>query len=75
MEYDMEYGEGFDVDDVVTMKIDIGKKQIIFILNDKDQGIAFENIDFKSIKYKMAVYNSDANVKVQLLDFSTQLSQ
>ena len=72
---DKEYGEKFNVNDIVTMMADIGKKQIRFSVNGKHQGIAFDNIDFGSAKYKMAVYTSDTNIKIKLIEFQIDLDR
>ena len=60
---DIFHGKGFDVNDVIEMIIDQKRKDIRFKVNDIDQGIAFDNIEFANVKYKMAVYNRDRNMK------------
>ena len=47
------------------------KKQLKFLINDKDQGIAFENIKSdKKIVYKLAVSFLNNDVSVQLIKFA-----
>ena len=56
----------------MLLRVHTTKKHIKFRINDKDQPIELVNINFDSIKYKMAVYNEDRNVKIKLIQFQRE---
>ena len=63
------YGTNFKQGDTVTMEINVQKQEMKYFVNDKDQGIAFKNIDFKQTKYNMAVFAGDKGVEIKLIEF------
>ena len=51
-----EYGVEFDDGDEITVCLDLKHKQIRFMYNDIDQGIAYENVQVSDdIKYRLCV--------------------
>ena len=63
------YGEKFTFRDTkVGMEIDIKNKTLRYYLNDEDQGIALDDIDFKEKEYYLAI-TLDEKAHVKLLDF------
>ena len=72
---DESYGEEFNNNDIITMMADIGRKHIRFSVNGKDQGIAYDNINFESTRYKMAVYATDIRIKIKLIEFQIEMDR
>ena len=68
-----EYGgqKGLDTGDIVTIELDIKNKWLRFYLNDRDLGIAHENINM-DYKYKLGISFAHFGHKMQLLDFVTK---
>ena len=58
--------------DILKMEINVGKQEMRYYINDIDQGIAFEGIDFTcdEKKFNMCVYIGDTNVSIELLRYS-----
>lgn len=68
-----QYGKAFGLNDVIKMKLNVLKKTLRFYVNDKAQGIAFNDIVFgKNQKYKMALSINEKDISVQLIDFKTK---
>ena len=68
-----QYGEQFDKGDVVRMELDMTGKSISFYINDKSQGVAFDNLQFPPDRvYNLAIYGHDKNCSIQLLSFTQQ---
>ena len=67
------YGEEIRTGDIVSINLDLKKAQIKLIINGKDQGIAYENVDkSKDIKYRLFVTLLFKNDCVEILNFSKQ---
>ena len=56
--------------DIIEMVLDLNKLEIRFILNDKDQGVAFEDIE--KTDYKAAVDIWKGTDTIQLLSFESE---
>ena len=67
------YGHGLDMEDIIIMTVNTKSKSISFCHNDKDLGIAYQNIDFSDNKrYHMAVWTNYAATAITLIDFVYQ---
>ena len=67
-----DYGVGAKTGDVITMILNTKLRTIKFYLNDRDLGIAYENVTFgfdDGKGYHMAVYIDEAPTCVKLIDF------
>ena len=64
----MEYGERVQMKDegaIVKMKYDVWEGRISFIANNKDQGIAFDDVESgNNIKYRLAIYMVGESVEL-----------
>ena len=69
-----DYGT-FKNGDNIKMEINTKKQTVRYYINEKDQGIAFENIDFRTKKFKFIVMIHRKDYKVKLIDFSKTLCQ
>ena len=68
------YGDDFKENDILKMILDLKKKTLSFMINDKDQGIAFENIKYSpDIYYKMAVSFEGLTDEIQLINFENKI--
>ena len=64
------YGIGCNENDTILTIIDFNKKTISFQINDKDQGIAYKNIQTnEKINYRFAVCTADVDDSVTLLNY------
>eukprot|EP01084_Bolivina_argentea_P008730 16335_1 len=64
------YGQMFLTNDTVTMILNLSTSTLSFEINDKPQGIAFDNIvKGKDIKYKIAVSAWNNSDSVSIIDF------
>ena len=64
--YAAEYTEG----DIVTIYLDLVKKQIHFGVNEKEYGIAFENIETGiDVKYYLGITTCYVGQKLAIVDF------
>ena len=63
--------EGYGVDckagDIIGMTLDLDNLTLRYSVNEKDQGIAFRNINEKA--YKAAVYSFDDDETIELLNY------
>eukprot|EP01084_Bolivina_argentea_P018394 34250_1 len=60
----------FDQGDIIKITLNLKTKQISYSVNDKDQGIASENIPCNhNIKYRLAVLLADKYLSVSILKF------
>ena len=66
----IEYAEELIDGDVIKMEVNVKKGEMRYHVNDKDEGIAFENIDFKRNKYKMEVAVGNKGFEIKLIDFT-----
>ena len=65
-----KYGERFKKGDVITMYLDLTEKQISFVINDKNYGIAFRNIiTGPNIIYYFGVEPRGVGQEITLIDF------
>ena len=55
--------------DILRMEVDVPNKTIKYILNDKDTGIAFKDINLKGNQFYLAISSEEGGESVQLLDF------
>ena len=66
--YDFDANDG----DIVYMTLDLVQKEIRFMVNDKNLGAAYTDIDVgEDIKYKMAIDAHYATSKVTLISFTS----
>ena len=65
-EYKIPYGTEFVTSDIVKMILNCKQKSLRYFINDKDQGIAHDALDF-SQSYTMVISGLYA---VQLIDFN-----
>ena len=72
---DESYGSGYGVGDVLKMTVNTNKNEISFSVNNTDHGVAYDNIDFESTTYKMAVYAFDKTTKIKLIGFERELNR
>ena len=69
------YGDTAGKDDIISVELDLNKSQIRFYINDKDQGIAYENIKKgKDISYRFVVAASYKDTELTLINFTTRNS-
>ena len=62
----VEYCDAFTIKDtVITMTLDIDKNSISYKINDKDYGVAYDQLI--QDKYRLAVTMSNANEEIELL--------
>ena len=72
------YSDKIKKGDIVQMEINIYKKQIRYFINDEDQGLAFENIDFTAKTYNMEVCidgYDEGQASAKLINFSTMIDK
>lgn len=66
----MRYGDKINEGDILCLILDLNKKQIKFMVNDKDLGIAFRNIICrKDVTYRLAVSLHSINDSVTITKF------
>ena len=65
-----EYAQQLNNGDVITMEVNVNNGEMRYYVNDKDLGVAFENIDFKKNKYKMEICVADKGFEIKLIDFT-----
>ena len=65
-----EYAQLLNSGDVIIMEVNVKNGEMRYYVNDKDHGIAFENIDFKKNKYKMEICVGDKGFEIKLIDFT-----
>ena len=68
-----DYGDEYDIDDIVEMKLTFPAKKsfgvLRYIVNDEDQGIAFDEIA-KQDNYKMIISMGAKRTSIKLLKYS-----
>ena len=66
-----DYGKEYGENDVVSIILDLTKRSINYLLNDKDQGIAYENIGRnEDTKYQLLVALESQDDCVEIINFS-----
>ena len=66
-----KYGNPSVENDIISVELDLNKQQIRFYINDKDQGIAYENIKTgKDIKYRFVVGALIEGAQLTLINFT-----
>ena len=63
------YGGHLKIGDVIQVCCNLEKLQISFIINDKDLGIAYENIKLSSIKLSVSVRYHETEIQLLGVDF------
>ena len=64
------YGKLWEASDTIKMELNTNKKTLKFYVNNVDQGIAFDEVDFENnTKYNMAIFLYQKNDSIQLIDF------
>ena len=63
------YAEDWRDNDILRMEVDVPNQTIKYILNDKDTGIAFNDINLKGKQFCLAISSEEGGQSVQLLDF------
>ena len=64
------YGKYWRADDIIKMELNMNEKSLRFYLNDVDQGIASQDIQFKEGEtYYLAVAIGDAGTSLKLISF------
>lgn len=79
-----EYGRSFGENDIITMRLDVGKRTLEFLKNGTSQGIAFDDIAFtcddslwfqmrnveeKGISYRLFIKLPGKDTQIELLKF------
>ena len=65
------YGDRYRSGDIVSMNVDLREKQIIFSINGKDQGVAYDYVhQDEDVKYRLMVAMHSANASVEIVNFS-----
>ena len=70
-----KYGNRFVKNDIVSIILDLKRKQINFLVNGIDQGIAYENVKFpasQKIKLRLSVSMCSSGQSVEIVKFSKQ---
>lgn len=67
-----EYMSAFGDGDIVKMEINTNHGTIQFHVNDENQGIAFDNIDFSINKYRLRIRLGDNGYSMRLIEFTTK---
>ena len=66
----ISYCNGIVDNDVVTLRLDLGRKEIRYLVNDKDQGIAYDDVKTgKDIKYRLFVSIYRDTDSIEILNF------
>ena len=68
------YGGGFAKGDKVSVHLNLVKGQIKYYINDKDQGIAFQDVARKTeVTYRLVVglFDRDKDTEIEMLEFIT----
>ena len=65
----VDYGDAWGEDEVIKMELNTKKRTLQFHVNDKNQGIAFKDIDFKNKTYHMAIAMYGEQDSLELIDF------
>ena len=64
-----EYGDKWQQNDTITLCLDLKQQQIKMMINDKDQHIAFINIE--KDEYRVAVTIGNIHDKIELISYDT----
>ena len=65
-----EYGDRCGSNDVVAMEVNFSEQSIIYFINDRSQGTAFENIKKdKNVYYKLAITLQEPHDGCSLIKF------
>ena len=68
-----QYGCSFSGGDAVEMILDLSKKQLSFVLNDEDQGIAADDVKREDdLEYRAVVSFCTQGTSVELISFEIQ---
>ena len=71
LEYWASYGQECYDDDIISIRVDLKKREIEFAINGIGQGIAFENVEkSKDTKYRLFVCLDFEGDCVEILNFS-----
>ena len=66
----ISYGTSIVCGDKVSICLDLTKKEVSFMINDVDYGVAFEDIEQKNdMKYRLMVQMADKGMSVEMVDF------
>lgn len=65
------YGKRWMIGDILTINLDLNKKQLYLLINQKNQGVAFENIlSSDKIKYRLFVSLYCIEESVEILQYN-----
>ena len=68
-----EYGDGYITGDTISIKLNLKKREIKFGKNNKDQGVAFDNIDIgEGIKYRLLIETHYIHDSVEIMRYFTK---
>ena len=74
MEYKYKNFACIDDQDVVEMKLNLSKKELVFSINDKNLGPAYTKLAVgKSVKYRMSVDMMHEKSAMELMDFRQEI--
>ena len=66
------YGEPAKVNDIVSIVLDLKQREIRFLVNHQDQGVAYQGDDIKigdDIEYRLAVIPCSRGDSIEIVDF------
>ena len=67
------YGHRAMENDIISIELDMGRSQVRFYINYKDQGIAYKDIKKgKDIKYRLAVGALSIGTEIRIINFRTR---